>query len=568
MTAAGDDVSRVEIARAAGVEPQAVNNWARRHPGGFPAASHAGGRELYPASAVAAWLDRRRIPRDRLHDGELHGATYGQRFRRNHPLPPPAAAVPGARARAAQTLAVLDGGLWQPLLRRWGASGVGSNLELVLVLLYLRGADAERWAALAAAGAGEVGELLDRAGRAHASGSAELSGVLAPIARGPWTDRELTQVIRLVDLAALGASRHGLPAEEFGPVACRFLLDRVASVRGGRVAEYLTPPEVARVMAELADPQPADRVCDPCCGSGELLVAAGALGHGPGSAVPGPPLRGRALSGRSRRLAALHAALHRLPVDLDEHPGETLRLEQAPEPRCDVVLTNPPFNMPEWSDGDPARRAGWRYGPPPGHNANFAWLQHAVSMLDDGGRAVLVMPNSASTTDNARERAIRKAMVEDGAVRCVVALPPQLFRETGVPVSLWVLCRPTPGDRGDVLFIDAGAAGEIVSRGYRVLTADDCDRITGAYREWMRSRSGEFGGEPGFSAAATIEQIKARGHHLNPGAHLAADPRAADPGDTAKVLRDLHHELCRLRERAAAADDAVERHLERMAWTR
>jgi type I restriction enzyme M protein len=562
-------VSRVEIARAAGVEPQAVSNWARRHRGSFPAASYTGGRELYPAAAVAAWLDRRRIPRDRLQDGELHGATYGQRFRRSHALLPPAAAGSGVRLGAAQTEAVLDEGLWQPLLRRWGASGVGSNLELVLFLLYLRGSDVERWAVLAAATGDGVGELLDRAGRADASRSAELSGVLASVARGPWSDRELAQIVRLVDLAVLGASRHGLTVEEFGPLACRFLLDRVASARGGRAAEYFTPPGVARVMVELADPQPGDRICDPCCGSGELLVAAGAFARGPGRAVSGPPLRGRALSGRSRRLAALHAAIHRLPVDLDEYPGDTLRLEQAPEPRCDVVLTNPPFNMPEWSDGDPALRAGWRYGPPPKHNANFAWLQYAVSMLDDGGRAVLVMPNSASTTDNARERKIRKAMVKDGVVRCVVALPARLFRETAVPVSIWVLGKPTRGGRGDVLFIDAGAAGTIVNRGYRVLDEDDCARIAGVYREWMCGRPGASGAVSGFAAVATIEQIRARGHHLNPDAHLAADPRATDSGATAAVLRDLHHELLWLRERAAAADAAVEYHLERIdAWTR
>src|SRR5207244_5298015 len=78
----------------------------------------------------------------------------------------------------------------------------------------------------------------------------------------------------------------------------------------------------------------------------------------------------------------------------------------APDYRYDVVTANPPFNISDWSsDGHLGGR--WRYGVPPAHNSNFAWLQYVIASLDRGGRAAAVMPNGAGFSENAQERSIR-----------------------------------------------------------------------------------------------------------------------------------------------------------------
>lgn len=73
-------MTKREVAHAAGVTTQAVSNWARRHPN-FPRLVRRGSQDGYLTSAVAAWLDGRRIPRPELLPGERQGTTYGERFR-------------------------------------------------------------------------------------------------------------------------------------------------------------------------------------------------------------------------------------------------------------------------------------------------------------------------------------------------------------------------------------------------------------------------------------------------------------------------------------------------------
>ncbi|WP_165162757.1 HsdM family class I SAM-dependent methyltransferase, partial [Candidatus Protofrankia datiscae] len=362
MTTADGMLSRADLAHAAGVEPPAVNNWARRHPKEFPMPSHVAGRELYSVAEVAAWLDRRRIPRNALRRDEPAGTTYGQRFRKNLGLPSRSSAETAHRPDAAQ--AILKEHLWQPLESLWGRAGIGTNLELVLSLLDLRGSDVQRWMQLTTADSG-VGALLERALRARAVHSPGLTGVYARIRRELWSDDELTRAIAIIARAGRQGSWPAFGTECFGAATCQFLLEQLAAVQGRRGTEFFTPPSVTRVIMELLDPRPDARICDPCCGSGELLAAAGTRARSRRhSTESAQVLHGYALDQQSWRLAQLTAALHGLPADLGEYPVEPLRLHHQRTTRYDVVAMNPPFNMSGWSDGDPAHRPHWRYGPP------------------------------------------------------------------------------------------------------------------------------------------------------------------------------------------------------------
>ncbi|MEK8144232.1 N-6 DNA methylase [Streptomyces sp. M10(2022)] len=81
----------------------------------------------------------------------------------------------------------------------------------------------------------------------------------------------------------------------------------------------------------------------------------------------------------------------------------------------------------------------WIYGEPPASNANLAWPQYAVRSLNEGGRAAVILPNSAATSSNPKERRIRHTLVDRGVVECVIALPAKLFSATAISVNVWIL---------------------------------------------------------------------------------------------------------------------------------
>jgi type I restriction enzyme M protein len=238
---------------------------------------------------------------------------------------------------------------------------------------------------------------------------------------------------------------------------------------------------------------------------------------------------------------------------------------------------NPPFNMSRWSTGDPSADPRWRYGPPPEHNANFAWLQHAVLSLADGGRAAVVMANGAASSENVQEQAIRAAMADDGVVECLIALPPQLFGATAVPVTIWLLrasagkiAAPAgeiglPAGEGpdEILFIDATTLGRMVDRNRRVLDTADIHRIAGTCEQWRaRRRTGEYEDVPGFCESVTVRDIREHDYRLNPRAHVRPP---VDVAAAAETVRSLRRTLGQLRARSAEVDAMADRQLDRIS---
>jgi type I restriction enzyme M protein len=109
-------------------------------------------------------------------------------------------------------------------------------------------------------------------------------------------------------------------------------------------------------------------------------------------------------------------------------------------------------------------------------------------------------------------------MINDGAVESIVALPPQLFHSTAIPVTLWLLRAPVGGSAGHVLFIDARAAGRMISRPRRVLTDDDISQLIGVYQDWRRHPpTVPYRGVDGLARSVPLEEIRQRDYVLNPG---------------------------------------------------
>lgn len=551
-------ISMADIARLVEVQPPAVSNWRRRH-SGFPQSEYITGQERFRATELAVWLDGRKIAKNDLKEAEAVGTTYGDRFRRNLGILTPTASVPADRDKI----------LWRELEQHRGATDVSGYGDLILTLCYLRICDSARWSNLVRVAVNpqqwsKTGLLLEQVVVAHESSIPHLRRVLPAELTGERENQRLAEIIRILDRVGPGS------VPEDGQSAARTfrnLLARFAAAEGKRGGEFFTPHSVVRVAVELIAPISSERLYDPCCGSGEFLVGAAVHAMSCGGSSSDLSFTGQALGERSWKLAKMNLILNGVTADLGPFPAPTLRQDLHAGEHFDVVMANPPFNM-GWSDSDPAWDPRWRYGAPPAHNANFAWLQHIVSSLAEGGRAAVVMANGAANSENVRERAIRTALIENGAVEGIIALPPQLFYSTAIPVTLWLLRHPVDKKDEYVLFIDGSTTGTMVSRSHRILTDGDVARIVDCYREWRgRQWTESYSGIAGFARYVPVQEIRKREYLLNPRGYVAAPVTQIDTDSTAETVRGLRRALEDLRVQSVEVDATVDQQLKRIdAW--
>src|SRR5690606_29008511 len=126
---------------------------------------------------------------------------------------------------------------------------------------------------------------------------------------------------------------------------------------------------------------------------------------------------------------------------------------------------------------------------PPSGNANYAWLQLFINKLTPNGTAGIVLANGSMTTNSGNEGEIRKKLIQEGLVDCMVALPTQLFYNTQIPACLWFLSRNRKNHKfrdriKDILFIDDRNLSKMVSKKNRVLEEADIARISETYHGW------------------------------------------------------------------------------------
>ncbi|WP_406247724.1 N-6 DNA methylase [Streptomyces anulatus] len=230
----------------------------------------------------------------------------------------------------------------------------------------------------------------------------------------------------------------------------------------------LTPPHLAELMADLAEPRkdagrpapdrPLRSVLDPAAGTGALLRA-----------VAGPAaLYAQEADAGLAALTALRLALgadgtHGSPPSLAVRTGDTLRADAFARLATDTVLCHPPFNDRNWGHDELAYDPRWEYGFPARVESELAWVQHALARLRDGGTAVLLMPPAAASRRSGRR--IRADLLRRGALRAVIALPAGAAPPYGIPLHLWVLRRPTPGVRPGPDLLLADTAGLAASAG-------------------------------------------------------------------------------------------------------
>ena len=441
-----------------------------------------------------------------------------------------------------------------------------------------------RWAFLAenakgkpAAGgepAKTIGQLIDEAMDAVMKANPTLGGTLPRIYNRDNIDqRRLGELIDLFNSARFSRQGEGKSRDLMGEVY-EYFLGNFARAEGKRGGEFFTPRSVVRVLVEVLEPSKG-RVYDPCCGSGGMFVQTDRFVYDHEGDPKNVAVYGQESIEETWRIAKMNLAIHGIDNSgLGARWGDTFARDQHPDVQMDYVLANPPFNIKDWSRNEEDPR--WRFGVPPANNANYAWIQHILYKLAPGGRAGVVLANGSMSSNSNGEADIRAQIVEADLVSCMIALPTQLFRSTGIPVCLWFFAKDKAAGRqgsidrsGQVLFIDARGCGYMVDRAERALSNDDIVRIGDAYHAWRGSASAAAKGiayenVPGFCRSATLAEIKAADYSLTPGRYVGT-AEAEDDGEPidAKIAR-LKTELLAAFDESARLEKVVRQQLERL----
>lgn len=371
----------------------------------------------------------------------------------------------------------------------------------------------------------EIGEIINKAlERIENENAGKLRGVFRNIdfnseaVLGKSKERNAMLRSLLEDFNQLSLKPSQLGNEDIVGNAYQYMIGLFASDAGKKGGEFYTPAEVSELLARLVKPQENDRIYDPTCGSGSLLLKVA-------KQVPSKKVAiyGQERNGQTHSLALMNMYLHGIDdakIEWGDTLANPLHLEDGKLMKFQVIVANPPFSLDKWAMGfagegtndkkfkmeaslDPHRRFEW--GVPPSSKGDYAFVQHMLYSLAENGRMATILPHGVLFR-GASEGKIRKQIIDLNLLDAVIGLPENLFFGTGIPACIMVFRKDRT--RKDVLFIDASGEGNYEKgKNQNKLREQDIQKIVETYekRETIDK----------YSYVATLDEIKENDYNLN-----------------------------------------------------
>lgn len=391
-----------------------------------------------------------------------------------------------------------------------------------------------------------IGTDLDEAMDAIEKNNPTLKGVLPKVyARQNLDKAALGGLIDLIGDIALG-DEASKTKDLLGRVY-EYFLGEFANAEGKKGGQFYTPKSIVRLMVEMIEPYKG-RVYDPCCGSGGMFVMSEKFVLEHRGRVDDISIYGQESNQTTWKLCRMNLAIRGIDgSQVDWNSAGSFLQDSHKDLRADYILANPPFNDSDWSGELLRADPRWQFGLPPAGNANFAWMQHMIYHLSPKGIMALVLANGSLSSNTSNEGEIRKSIVKADLVDCIVALPKQLFYNTGIPACLWFISRKRSGngDRkrtGEILFIDASEIGFMADRTHREFTDENVNKIAGIYHEW-RGKESRYEDVKGLCKSAKIEEIEKHNFILTPGRYVGIPDEEDDGIPFEEKMAELTEEL-------------------------
>jgi type I restriction enzyme M protein len=284
----------------------------------------------------------------------------------------------------------------------------------------------------------------------------------------------------------------------------QYLIGHFASDAGKKGGEFYTPGEVSELLAKLLAPKEGNRICDPTCGSGSLLIQVGdAVGDNDFS------LYGQEMNGSTWALCRMNMLVHNKDAARIEW-GDTINnpklIEKDALMKFDVVVANPPFSLAEWgadtAEADKFHR--FHRGVPPKSKGDYAFISHMVETAVEGtGKVGVVAPHGVLFRGGGEGR-IRRALIEENALEAVIGLPEKLFFGTGIPATIMIFNKGKKTK--DVLFIDASRE-YVEGTNQNKLGTEQIAKIVATYKAFKTVDK--------YAYRATVEEIAENDFNLN-----------------------------------------------------
>ena len=298
--------------------------------------------------------------------------------------------------------------------------------------------------------------------------------------------------------------------------AYEYLMTMYASNAGKSGGEFFTPADVSELLTRLGTVGKTriNKVYDPACGSGSLLLKAEKV-LGKEAVTNG--FYGQEINITTYNLCRINMFLHDIGFDkFDIACDDTLTNPQHwdDEP-FELIVSNPPYSIKWAGDSNPLLINDPRYAPAgmlaPKSKADMAFIMHSLSWLAPNGTAAIVCFPGIMYRGGA-EKKIRKYLIDNNFVDCVIQLPSNLFFGTSIATCIMVLKKGKTDNT--TMFIDATKECIKVTNNNR-LTEDNLQKIVSAFAQREEIKH--------FSHVASYEEIAENDYNLSVSTYVEAE---------------------------------------------
>ena len=318
-------------------------------------------------------------------------------------------------------------------------------------------------------------------------------------------NEKLTKILEKIGEMPLAYTDSKIDA--FGD-AYEYLMSMYASNAGKSGGEFFTPQEVSELLMRLATvgKTEVDGVYDPACGSGSLLLKAEEV-LGKGKVLRG--FFGQEINITTYNLCRINMFLHGITFDKFSIACEDTLISPQHwdnEP-FEVIVSNPPYSIKWAGDENPLLINDPRFAPAgvlaPRGKADLAFIMHSLAWLKTNGTASIVCFPGIFYRGGAEQK-IRKYLVDNNFVDCVIQLPDNLFFGTSIATCILVLKKNKVDT--NILFIDASKEFLKVTNNNR-LEPENIKHIVDAFKERKDSEH--------FTKLSSYQSVKENDYNLS-----------------------------------------------------
>lgn len=404
-----------------------------------------------------------------------------------------------------------------------------------------------------------IGEIIDDALTAIEKENTSLKNVLPKDYNSPtMRNVNLGELIDLFTNIKVG-TKEAKEKDLLGRIY-EYFLGKFAKNELQKGGEFYTPACLVRTMVECIEPFQG-KVYDPACGSGGMFVQSMKFVNDHQGNPYNIGIFGQEKNPTTWRLAKMNLAIRSMYGDLGKYAADTFTEDLHKDLKADFILANPPFNL-EWDRDKVEDDPRWKYGLPPKNNANYAWLQHMISKLSQNGKMTCILANG-SLSASGQEGEIRKKIIENDLVDCIIAMPTNLFYTVTVPCSIWIINR-NKNLKEKTLFINATNLGTMVTRRLRELSEDDIKKIADTYHNYQNDENYE--NIKGFCYSSTTDEIKSNDYVLTPGRYVGVEETEDDGIPFEEKMKTITSELSKQFEESYKLEKEIKKNLKAIGY--